>query len=156
MKNRLILDSQITASSSKFYESHPYNGRKDLTEIPGVRYGGWIAADDDGDSWFQVDFIINATVSILDIQELAGTNHSVTKYSISYGDDVERLSNYTASSEAVEGVSSPKVKLIKLLLGSTVGASGQLVNFGFTFSIISLLEKIFYEKIFSVNFVFFH
>ncbi|XP_028418372.1 lactadherin-like [Dendronephthya gigantea] len=87
MKNNLILDSQINASSSRFYTSGAGNGRLNLTTIPNVRHGGWIAADGDKNPWFQVDFITNVTVSALLVQGLSGTAYGVTKYTIASSDD---------------------------------------------------------------------
>ncbi|CAB4034051.1 Hypothetical predicted protein, partial [Paramuricea clavata] len=99
MSSKLILDSQMKVSSSKFYTSGADNGRKGLPSIPNVRHGGWIAADHDSDPWFQVDFIVNVTISILYMQGLSGTNHSVTKYKIASSDDGETFSDYKTNNQ---------------------------------------------------------
>jgi hypothetical protein len=99
MSSKLILNSQMKVSSSKFYTSGAENGRKGLTAIPNVRHGGWIAADHDSDPWFQVDFIVNVTVSILYMQGLSGTNHSVTKYTIASSDDGKTFSDYKTNNQ---------------------------------------------------------
>ena len=104
MKNNLILDSQINVSSSKFYTSGAGSGRKDLASISNVRHGGWIAADDDKNPWFQVDFITNVTVSILFIQGLSHTTEGVTKYTIASGDDGKIFSVYKMDDQQTEKV----------------------------------------------------
>ena len=98
MQNKLILDSQIRASSSKFLTTDANFGRLNRPTIPNGQHGGWVAADYDSNPWFQVDFIINATVSLLHVQGLSGTDHGVTKYTISFGNDGEIFSDYKISS----------------------------------------------------------
>ena len=116
MKSKLILDSQMRASSSKFYTSGANNARKDLTAIPGVRDGGWIAADHDGNPWLQVDFILNVTVSKWYIQGLAGKDHIVTKYTIASGDDGETFSDYKPKNQQTAKVNR-KLNLITVSQG---------------------------------------
>ncbi len=107
----------MRASSSKFYTSGADKARKDLTAIPGVRDGGWIAADHDRNPWFQVDFIVNVTVSKLYMQGLAGTDHSVTKYTIASGDDGEAFSDYKPKNQQMA-----KVNTILILITASQGA----------------------------------
>ena len=99
MEDNSILDSQISASSSMSYTSGPGNARIFLTAIPGVRDGGWIAADHDNEPWLQVDFIVNVTVTTLEMQGLSDSSHLVTKYTLAYGDDGETFSYYKTSNQ---------------------------------------------------------
>ena len=99
MHDNSILDSQIRASSLMSYTSGPGNARLHLTAIPGVRDGGWIAADHDSKPWLQVDFIVNVTVSSLKMQGSADTSHRVTKYTLAYGDDGETFIDYKTSNQ---------------------------------------------------------
>jgi hypothetical protein len=99
MSGNLILDSQISASSSMSYTSGPGNARLGLTTIPGVQDGGWIAGDHDREPWLQVDFIVNATVKGLRKQNLYDSTHSVTKYTLAYGDDGETFSDYKTNNQ---------------------------------------------------------
>ena len=92
MKDGSILDSQIRASSSKFLTTEGTYGR----------HSGWIAADYDSHPWIQVDFIVNVTVSLLN--RLPDTDHGVTKYTISFGNDGEEFSEYKISKESTAKV----------------------------------------------------
>ena len=106
MENNMILDSQM-AVSSQYSISIASNARLNLktlrhnidantTKI--VRYGGWIAAEDDNEPWFQVDFIANATVSAITTQSLDnGTMPSqITEYSVAFGYNMrDNLENYS-------------------------------------------------------------
>ena len=104
MQSKVILDSQINISSSKYYISGAGSGRKNLTTIPNVRHGGWIAADGDKNPWFQVDFITNVTVSIFLVQGLSGTADGVTKYTIGSSDDGKVFSVYKKDDQQTEKV----------------------------------------------------
>ena len=105
MQNKLILDSQIRASSSKFLTTEAKYGRFNGPTIPDGQHGGWVAAEYDSHPWFQVDFIINATVSLLHVQGLSGTDHGVTKYTVSSSNDGEVFSDYKISSRPTAKVS---------------------------------------------------
>ena len=85
MKSGLILDSQITASSSNSSVAGAWNGRLDITTINNVRYGGWIAADYDNDPWLEVDFISNVTVSAIATQGLEGGQQWVKSFTVNFG-----------------------------------------------------------------------
>ena len=89
-----ILDSQIRASSSEFLTTEGTYGR----------HSGWIAADYDSHPWVQVDFIINVTVSLLQVHGLPDTDHGVTNYTISSGNDGEEFSEYKISKESTAKV----------------------------------------------------
>ena len=104
MQNKVILDSQINVSSSKYYTSGAGNGRKDLKTISNVRHGGWIAANGDKTPWFQVDFITNVTVSMLIVQRLSGTTDGVTKYTIASSDDGKVFSVHKKDDQQAEKV----------------------------------------------------
>ena len=110
MEDRMILDSQLTASS-QYSISVASNARLNLetlrenidentTKI--VRYGGWIAAEDDNQPWFQVDFIANATISAIITQALDnGTMSSrITKYAVAFGYNImDSLQNYSINAQ---------------------------------------------------------
>ena len=104
MKDGLILDSQIRASSSKFSTNVAAYGRLDWPTISNGGHGGWIAADYDTHPWLQVDFIINATVSLLLVQRLPGTDYGVTNYTISSGNDGEEFSEHKISKQSTARV----------------------------------------------------
>ena len=100
MASRLILDFQLSVSSSKYSRSDGDKGRlnqnytfnTNTSEVES--YGGWIAADDDSNPWLQVDFITNVTVSGIATQgEDAGTAW-VKSYEICYGDHKHMLADY--------------------------------------------------------------
>ena len=100
MASRLILDFQLSVSSSKYSRSDGDKGRLNQnytfnTNTSEVQsYGGWIAADDDSNPWLQVDFITNVTVSGIATQgEDAGVAW-VKSYQISYGDRKHFLADY--------------------------------------------------------------
>ena len=100
MESRLILDFQISVSSSKYSHSGPDKGRLNLnytfntTTSEVESYGGWIAAEDDSSPWLQVDFITNVTISGIATQgEDEGTAWTMS-YEISYGDYKHVLQDY--------------------------------------------------------------
>ncbi|XP_028408770.1 uncharacterized protein LOC114531336 isoform X2 [Dendronephthya gigantea] len=100
MESGLILEFQLSASSSKFALSGAHQGRLNLeykfnvstSEIEG--YGGWIAANDDSDPWFQVNFITNVTVAGIATQGVNESGSWVTSYEISYGNRKNTLQDY--------------------------------------------------------------
>ena len=100
MESGLILEFQLSVSSSKFALSGAHRGRLNLehrfnvntSEIEG--YGGWIAADDDTDPWFQVNFITNVTISGIATQGVDKDESWVTSYEISYGYGKNSLRKY--------------------------------------------------------------
>ena len=100
MESRLILDFQLSASSSKYPLSGPDKGRLNLnytsnsTTLEIEKYGSWIAADDDSDPWLQVDFIVNVTISGIATQGEDEGEAWVTSYELSYGDSKTSLQNY--------------------------------------------------------------
>ena len=114
MESRLIVDSQLAVSTFNDSTSGPDQARLNVNSTTQsisttrqhitafnatmnvtnnittvntyyVRHGGWIAADDDNDPWFQVDFRTNVTVTALVIQGLDSGIAWVTKYSLAYG-----------------------------------------------------------------------
>ncbi len=96
----MVLDFQLSASSSKYPLSGANKGRLNLnytfntntSEIE--KYGGWIAADDDTNPWLQVDFIINVTISGIATQGENEEEAWVTSYEMSYGRSKETLQDY--------------------------------------------------------------
>ena len=107
IEDSLILDSQM-AISSYYSTSGAGNARLNLKTLHEnvdtnstviVRYGGWIAAEDDNDPWFQVDFIANATISSIFTQGLENGTSWVTKYSIAFGYNRDRLQNYSINGQ---------------------------------------------------------
>ena len=91
MQDGMIVDSQIAASSSKYFLSGASNARLNLTE---TTYGGWIAADQDSDPWLQVNFISNVTVTGIATQGLEDGQHWVNNYTVVFGYDRDSLNDY--------------------------------------------------------------
>ena len=104
MYDGLILDSQIRASSSEFLTTEGIYGRLVWPTIPNGGHSGWIAANYDSHPWVQVDFIINVTVSLLQVHGLPDTDHGVTNYTISSGNDGKEFSEYKISKESTAKV----------------------------------------------------
>ena len=99
MKNGLILDSQVSASSEKYYYfSGAASGRFNLTTIPNVQSGGWIAADDDTEPWFQVNFIINTTVTAILTQGQDDGQNYVKEYTVMFFNGEGGLQDYIGKS----------------------------------------------------------
>ena len=123
MESRLIINSQLVVSSFNDSTSGPdkarlnvnattqsitttrlhitaYNATMNVTmnvttvNTFYVEHGGWIAADDDKDPWFQVDFRTNATVTALVTQGLDSGIAWVTNYTLAYGQDSDHLEDY--------------------------------------------------------------
>lgn len=128
MESRLILNSQLDVSSFNDSTSGPDKARLNVnattesisittTYITAfnatmnvtmnvttvntfyVEHGGWIAADDDNDPWFQVDFRTNATVTALVTQGLDSGIAWVTNYTLAYGQDSNHLEDYKIDGE---------------------------------------------------------
>ena len=124
MESRLIVDSQIAVSSSKDITSGSrmarlnvkatilsisttttkvtaFNATMNITNnvttlnTSYVRHGGWIAAINDTNPWFQVDFRTNVTVTALLLQGLDSGVAWVTKYFLASGYESGVLQNYT-------------------------------------------------------------
>ena len=93
MENLSILDSQLTASSSQFYTATASNARLNL-KTNTSSYGGWIAAENDNNPWFQVDFVSNVTITAIATQGLDGGQHWVKEYSIAFGPDDVYFKDY--------------------------------------------------------------
>ena len=105
MENGMILDAQLRASSEKFYHfSGAASGRFNWTTIPEVRSGGWIAADDDSEPWFQVDFISNATVTAIVTQGLDIGENYVKQYTVMFVDGEMGIVDYTDRINGLEMV----------------------------------------------------
>ena len=96
----MVLDFQLSASSSKYPLSGADKGRLNLnytfnTNTSKIeKYGGWIAADDDSNPWLQIDFIINVTVSGIATQGEDEGEARVTSYEMSYGCNKASLHDY--------------------------------------------------------------
>ena len=63
------------------------------------RYGGWVAAQEDKNPWFQIDFIANATISSIFTQGLENATSWITKFSVSFGYSKDMLQNYTVNGQ---------------------------------------------------------
>ncbi|CAB3985111.1 Hypothetical predicted protein [Paramuricea clavata] len=100
MESHVVLDFQLSASSSKYSLSAADKGRLNLnytfntTTSEIETYGGWIAADDDNVPWLQVDFITNVTISGIATQGEDEGEAWVTSYEISYGYSKNSLQDY--------------------------------------------------------------
>ncbi len=89
MENRLILDSQLSASSSKYITSGPGNARLNMSTVGAI--GGWIPTDDDLDPWLQVDFIVEANINAIRVQMTDVPSHGAKIYKVSYGNNDSSL-----------------------------------------------------------------
>ncbi len=102
IEDGLILDSQ-TAVSTQYSTSGAGNARLNKKTLREngiiVRYGGWVAAKEDSNPWFEVDFIANATISSIFTQGLENSTSRVTKYSVAFGYNKSRLQNYTVDGQ---------------------------------------------------------
>ena len=99
MENGLILDSQLSASSEKYYYiSGAASGRLNSETVPNERHGGWIAADDDSAPWLQVDFIINATITAIITQGLDTGGNYVKEYTVTFNNSKTGMQNYIGKS----------------------------------------------------------
>ena len=124
MENHLILDSQLTASSSKYSTSDASNSRLNANTIEGS-YGGWIAADNDTNPWLQVDFIVETSVSAIRVQVVDLLDHSVSSFTVSYGNNLTSLAECKDNGLAkVSGCAYIKVLIFKETFRSF---SGQLL-----------------------------
>ncbi|XP_028416914.1 EGF-like repeat and discoidin I-like domain-containing protein 3 [Dendronephthya gigantea] len=88
MESRLILDAQLSASSSKSSSFAAANARLNSTN-PSV--GGWMPAEDDLDPWLQVDFIGETTVTAIRIQMVIPSFAEATSFNVSYGNNESSL-----------------------------------------------------------------
>jgi hypothetical protein len=100
MENRLILDSQLSASSSKFFISGAANARLNQNTTEDA-FGGWIAADDDQEPWFQVDFIVEAIIKAIRVQMIELPSHEVLSYRISSGNNESSVTHFKPNDQAV-------------------------------------------------------
>ena len=93
MQNGLILDRQLSASSSK-PTARPENGRLKFQRTPN-QDGGWMSASWDNEPWFMVDFLSNVTLTAigLDIPDEDQDNY-VVNYKIDYGNDGVLFEHY--------------------------------------------------------------
>ncbi|EDO41991.1 predicted protein [Nematostella vectensis] len=96
-RNKIIADSQITASTSSYYWS-PFYGRLHQVHIGGVTYGAWSPHTSQVGEYLQVDLLrmmqINKvatqgqpTQSIDGTQKEPNMNNWVTRYGLSYSSD---------------------------------------------------------------------
>jgi hypothetical protein len=112
MESHVVLDFQLSASSSKYSLSGADKGRLNLnytfnTNTSAIEtYGGWIAADDDSVPWLQVDFITNVTISGIATQGEDEVEAWVTSYEISYGYSKNSLQDYQVDGQVKVKVNS--------------------------------------------------
>ena len=105
MENGLIMDSQLSASSEKYYYfSGAASGRFNSKTMPNHRLGGWVAAEDDTAPWFQVNFIHNATITAIVTQGLDTGESYVKEYTVSFNSSERGFQNYTVRSPGVPEV----------------------------------------------------
>ena len=87
MESGLILDRQLSASSSDEKNSRPKNGRLNFNSTS-EEYGGWMASSWDNNPWFMVDFISNVTLtSIILTKPDSVSQKPVEEFEIAYGND---------------------------------------------------------------------
>lgn len=128
VESRLIQDSQFIVSSKKDSISGPDYGRlnenattqsvstttlhasafnatanitMNMTTVNTtyVRHGGWIAAEDDHNPWFQIDFRTNVTITAIRTQGLDSRAGWVTRYKLNYGYDGDEFLNYNVNGQ---------------------------------------------------------
>ena len=105
MENGLIMDSQLNASSEKYYYfSGAASGRFNSKTMPNHRLGGWIAAEDDTAPWFQVNFINNATITAIVTQGLETGENYVKEYTVAFNSSETGFQNYTDRSTGIATV----------------------------------------------------
>lgn len=103
MESEVILDQQISASSSYDYAYSARNGRLNFTPVRG-RAGGWLSQYLDTAQWFQVDLLKTTRVTGIATQGRSGFNHWITKYKLQYGDDGKTFRFYTSYGENLDKV----------------------------------------------------
>jgi hypothetical protein len=87
MESGLILNRQLSASSSNNKHSRPKNGRLKFKRTSD-EYGGWMATSWDNDPWFMVDFLSNVTLTRVKLTQPDNVSSlSVKKFEIDYGND---------------------------------------------------------------------
>ena len=123
MESRLIVDAQLAVSSfndslhgrdearldvnatiHSIINTYPYitvfnatfNITSNITNVKTfyIKYGGWIAAEDDIDPWLQVDFRTNVTVSSLLTQGLDSNTAWVTRFTLAYAHEKDDWNDY--------------------------------------------------------------
>ena len=108
MENGLIMDSQLSASSQKYYHfSGAASGRFNSKTMTNHRLGGWVAAEDDTAPWFQVNFIHNATITAIVTQGLDTGESYVKEYTVSFNSSERGFQNYTVRSPG-----APEVRVL--------------------------------------------
>lgn len=103
MESGVILDQQISASSSYGYAYSARNGRLNFTPVRG-RTGGWLSQYLDTAQWFQVDLLKTTRVTGIATQGRSRFNHCITKYKLQYGDDGKTFRFYTSYGENLDKV----------------------------------------------------
>ena len=90
-----VLDASMTASS---IACQPYYGRLFL-HSGGGKTGGWCAAANDVNQWFQVDFGKYAKIQRISTQGRQESAQWVTSYILSYSQDGVFFKDYRANGE---------------------------------------------------------
>ena len=86
MENRLIKDSQITASTQYDGNHAAIQGRLNF-RAGGGKAGGWSARTNDVKQWIQVDFLSDTKVTQIVTQGRNAYNQWVKKYKLQYSSD---------------------------------------------------------------------
>ena len=103
MENRLIKDTQITASS-EWDSNHASIQARLNFKAGGGKQGAWSARSNDANQWIQVALERYTKLTGIATQGRNGANQWVTKYQLQYSDDGVIFYYYKAP-----GQSSPKV-----------------------------------------------
>ena len=103
MENRLLLDSQLSASSSKYFMSGAANARLNMNTTADA-FGGWIAADDDQDPWLQVDFIVEASIKAIRVQMTDLPPLQVLSYDVYCGSNASNAKEFKQKGLAVVSI----------------------------------------------------
>lgn len=100
MRDRFILDRQLSASSSK-QTGQPKNGRYGFNKTS-HEDGGWMSASWDEEPWFMVDFLSNVTLTAIQLHEPdMDPDNYVVKYEIDYGSDGVAFERYEDANNKV-------------------------------------------------------
>ena len=103
MENRLIKDSQITASTQYDGNHAAIQGRLNF-RAGGGKAGGWSARTNDVKQWIQVDLLSDTKVTQIVTQGRNAYNQWVKKYKLQYSSDGVNFNFYH-----LQGHNSPKV-----------------------------------------------
>ena len=105
MKNGVISDAQITASSQYNDSSMPFQGRLDSRRVTSKKEGSWSAARKDSNQWLQVDLRSqHIKLTRVATQGRNAYPQWVTKYKIQYSNDGVNFQYYREQGQTTNKV----------------------------------------------------